>query len=109
MSSYPIARVPFDRTAAEGVIHVDDPGLADLRHAILARLRHTLADIDHLSCHLVRHGSSDVTVHFAGPAITEMRRQAVAVRVLDAVRSMGRTYGHVDVDYQTNADDDVPT
>jgi hypothetical protein len=77
--------------------------LDDLRFAILARVRLTLADLDHLSCHIVRHGPA-VTVHLAGPAITEMRRQAVAVRVLDAVRSMGRTYGHVDIDYQPDPD-----
>ena len=107
MSLHPVARVRHDPTAATGVINVDDPGLDDLRFAILARLRHTFADVDQVSCRLDRRGSN-VTVHLAGPAITEMRRHAVAVRVLDAVRSMGRTYGHVDVDYELRSDEVSP-
>jgi hypothetical protein len=57
-----------------------------------------------VSCRLDRRGS-DVVVHLAGPPISEMHRRAVAVRVLDAVRSMGRTYSRVDVDYLTPIDD----
>jgi hypothetical protein len=104
MNLHPAAPVPRDPTAAAGVI-LDDPELDDLRIAILVRLRRTLADVDHLACRLDRRGS-DVTVHLTGPAISDMRRHAVAVRVLDAVRSIGRTYGHVDVDYQIRPADD---
>jgi hypothetical protein len=107
MSPHPAAPVPCGPTAAAGVLHVDDPELDDLRLAILARLRHTLVDLDNVRCRL-DHRGSNIMVHLAGPAITEMRRHAVAVRVLDAVRSMGRTYGHVDVDYQTVHDGDAP-
>jgi hypothetical protein len=104
MSSHPVVPVRCDPTVAAGLTKVDDPGLDDLRFAILARLRHMLADVDRVSCRLDRHGPN-VTVHLAGPAITKMRRHAVAVRVLDAVRSMGCTYGHVDVDYESRPDD----
>jgi hypothetical protein len=107
MNPYPAAPVPCDPAIAARVIHVDDPGLDDLRFAILTYIRRMLADIDQVRCRLDRRGS-DVTVHLAGGPISEMRRHAVAVRVLDAVRSMGRTYGHVDVDYETCPDDGRP-
>ena len=106
MSHHPAARVRSDPNVAAGVIHVDDPGLDDLRFAVLARIGHTLSDVDHVTCRLDRHGS-DVTVHLAGAAISEMRRRAVSVRVLDAVRSMGRTFGHVDVEYEARPSGDI--
>jgi hypothetical protein len=102
MTLHPVARVAGDPNAAAGVIH-DDPGLDDLRYAILAHLRPALADLDDVTCRLDRHGSN-VVVHLIGPAISEMRRHAVAVRVLDAVRSVGRTFGHVDVVYDVSTD-----
>jgi hypothetical protein len=104
MSSHPAARVRSDPNVAAEVIRVDDLGLDDLRLAVLAHIGHILSDVDHVTCRLDRHGS-DVTVHLAGPGITEMRRRAVAVRVLDAVRSMGRTFGHVDVEYEARPND----
>lgn len=104
MSLHPIGRVASTPPTAAGVIDVDDPELDELRFAILARIRHTLARLDGVSCHLDRHGP-EVVVHLAGPSISEMRRHAVAVRVLDAVRSVGHTYGHVEVDYVTSSGD----
>jgi hypothetical protein len=100
MSSQHAARARSDPAVAAGLVHPRDTALDDLRFEILARIRPTLTDIGALNCHLDRHGS-DVTVHLAGPAISEMRRQAIAVRILDAVRSMGQTYGHVDLAYET--------
>jgi hypothetical protein len=104
MSSHPDGRVLADPPTAAGVTHADDPDLDELRFAILARIRHTLAHVDDVVCYLDRRGP-DVTVHLAGPAISDMRRHAIAVRVLDAVRSVGRTYGHVDVEYVDRSDD----
>jgi hypothetical protein len=107
MSSHPVARGQRDLPTAFGPVHIDDPGLDDLRLAIMQRLRHTLADVDGVTCRLDRHGP-DITVHLAGPPISTMRRNAVAVRVLDAVRSIGRTYGHVDLDYAVAGDGPFP-
>ena len=104
MSLYPADPADHRSGTAAGVIHADDPDLDDLRYAVLARIRPALADIDHVRCRLDRHGSN-VVVHLAGPAISEMRRRAVVVRVLDAVRSIGRTYGQVDVVYEPSTDD----
>jgi hypothetical protein len=101
MSPRPVARADRGPSTAAGTIHPDDPDLDDLRLAVLARIRPALADIGHVRCRLDRHGC-DVVVHLAGPAISEMRRHAIAVRVLDAVRSVGRTFGHVDVAYETS-------
>lgn len=98
MNSHPVARGQRDLRSGFGAVRIDDPELDDLRLAIMQRLRHTLADVGAVTCRLDGHGP-DVTVHLAGPPISAMRRNAVAVRVLDAVRSIGRTYGHVDVDY----------
>lgn len=103
MSSHPADRADRGPGTAAGVIHIDDPDLDDLRYAILARIRPALADVDQVRCRLDRHGS-DVVVHLAGQAIGEMRRRAIAVRVLDAVRSIGRTYGNVDIVYEPSVD-----
>jgi hypothetical protein len=97
MSLHPVARVGGPKTGA-GVIH-DDPELDDLRDAVVAHLRPALADLGHVGCRLDRHGSN-VVVHLTGPEISPTRRQAVAVRIIDAVRSVGRTFGHVDVVYE---------
>jgi hypothetical protein len=77
-----------------------DGALAELRWAVLAHVRHALADVDRVECRVGRRGHDDL-VSLTGPPITEMRRRALAVRVLDAVRAVGRTYGHVDVVYQS--------
>jgi hypothetical protein len=99
MSSHLAARPPGAPVAAAGVIHVDDPELDDLRYAVLARIRPAFADVEKLRCRLDRHGTN-VVVRLTGPAISQMRRHAIAVRVLDAVGSIGRTFGHVDVTYE---------
>ena len=103
MSLHPVARVDRDPHAAAGVIHVDDPDLDDLRFAVLARIRPALAGLDEVRCRLDRQGSN-VVVHLTGPTISDMRRHAIGVRVLDAVRSVGRTFGHVDVVYDVSTD-----
>ena len=104
MSLHPVGRVGRDPNIAAGVIDIDDPDLTDLHFAVLAHIRHALADIDQVGCRVERQGSNMI-VRLSGPAISEMRRQALAVRVLDAVRSVGRTYGHVDVVYENVSDD----
>lgn len=99
MTSDPVPRAGRGPTTAGAIVHTDDPDLDDLRFEVLARIRPALADLDHVHCRLDRHGSN-VVVHLFGPSISEMRRHAVAVRVLDAVGSVGRTFGHVDVVYE---------
>ena len=103
MNRNPAAPVPEHHPAGTGVAAPDDPDLTDLRYAVLSHTRGALADIDDLVCVVERSGPH-IVVRLGGPAITPARRQALSVRVLDAVRSIGRTYGQVDVAYQANPD-----
>jgi hypothetical protein len=78
--------------------HADDP----LRAAIADRIDRLMGVAGHRSGDVritfLRSGA-DLRIRMSGPAIPEATRQAVGVRVLDAVRSVGRTYGRVDVEY----------
>jgi hypothetical protein len=104
MESNPAAPVPGHRSSAMGVVEPDDPALVDLRYEILSRTRTALADVDHLDCIVERNGPR-IMVRLGGPAISTARQRALAVRVLDAVRAVGRTYGQVDVTYEATPDD----
>lgn len=48
---------------------------------------------------------NDLHVILTGPPLLAGLRQALGVRVLDAVREDGRTFGSVDVEVQTATDD----
>jgi len=104
MNPNPIAPVPGRRPSGIGVGGPDDSDLTDLRSAVLRQTRGALADISDLVCVVERSGTR-VLVRLSGPAISRARQQALSVRVLDAVRSIGRTYGQVDVAYQAALDD----
>jgi len=107
MNPNPIAPVPGRRPSGSGGRSgrgPDDPDLTDLRSAVLRQTRGALADINDLVCVVERSGTR-VLVRLSGPAISRARQQALSVRVLDAVRSIGRTYGQVDVAYQAALDD----
>jgi hypothetical protein len=86
-----------------GVVEADDRDLTDLRYAILSHTRGALADINDLVCVVERSGPH-IMVRLGGPAISSARQRALSVRVLDAVRSIGRTYGQVDVTYEATPD-----
>ncbi len=75
-----------------------DPSTEALRLAVLARVRRTLADAAGVDCTIVPDGPR-LRVCLTGPPIDHRVEQALAVRVLDAVRSMDRTFGQVDVQY----------
>jgi hypothetical protein len=103
MDPNPVVPVPGHCPSDLGVVEADDRDLTDLRYAILRHTRDALADINDLVCAVERSGPR-ILVHLAGPAITPARQRALSVRVLDAVRSIGRTYGQVDVTYQATPD-----
>lgn len=81
-----------------------DPALDRLRADILRRVAPALSSAgvarDGTGCR-IDPGTTVLTVHVDVPVpVTDAVRRAVAVRVLDAVRGAGRTYGtvHVEVD-----------
>lgn len=79
-----------------------------LRHRILQRIAPVLraADVDdhEMDCEL--EGSiSDLHVVLRGPARTASVQQALGVRVHDAIRADGRTFGAIDVRYRFGGDD----
>lgn len=81
-----------------------DPALDRLRADILRRVAPALSAAgiprDGAGCR-IDPGATALTVHLDVPVpVTGAVRRAVAVRVLDAVRGAGRTYGtvHVEVD-----------
>jgi hypothetical protein len=75
-----------------------DLSTAALRLAVLVRVRRMLADPSGLDC-IVEHDGPRVRVCLTGPPISHSTERAIAVRVLEAVRSMDRTFGQVDVQY----------
>ena len=79
-----------------------DPYLAMLQHEVVARVRKLLADVGGPTrCDVVADGPR-VVVRLSGLPISETLRHALAVRALDAVRALGRTYGDIDVTYTTH-------
>lgn len=87
---------------AASVERASEQGLAPLRAAILDRVRRPLGSagvpIDQIDLRLERRGTG-LRVELTGPDVPPTVRGAVGVRVLDAIRSDGRTWGHVDVSF----------
>lgn len=84
-----------------------DDALDVLRREILRRVAPTLAAArihpSMAACHVEPHGRR-LRVRFELPStVTDEQVQALAVRVHDAVRTCGRTYGQVDVSVSTAA------
>lgn len=85
---------------------IGDAALGPLRLEILRRVRPALAGAgvhrDGIHCHIVPE-STRLRVHRDVPVpVSDAVRRAVAVRVLDAVRGAGQTYGpvHVSLDHR---------
>jgi hypothetical protein len=57
-------------------------------------------DPEALDCDIRTDGDA-LRVGVSGPGLSRARKQAIGVRVLDAVRDTGRRYGKVDVRYDT--------
>jgi hypothetical protein len=98
MLKNPESRVHHDPTTDTGI---DDPHLALLQHEIIRRVRRLLADVDGPTRCDITDDSPRVTVRLSGPPINKTLRHALSVRVLDAVRAIGHTYGDIDVTYTT--------
>ncbi len=99
--------VGYGESIVTGCAIAADRAKDPLRHSINERIRPALdaagIPADAVSTAVVRHGNS-LVVHVEVPNGVERRlEQALAVRVLDAVRANGRTTGHVDV--QVHADE----
>jgi hypothetical protein len=75
-----------------------DLSTAALRLAVLVRVRRTLADASGLEC-TIEHDGPRLRIRLTGPPVDHGTERAMAVRALDAVRSMDRTFGEVDVEY----------
>lgn len=79
-----------------------DESFAPFRAAIRSLISQLLAGAGHDAGDVtidVERTGSDLRVDLRGPEVPERVRQAIGVRVLDAVRRERRTYGTVDVDY----------
>jgi len=62
-------------------------------------LRAVAIDAPSVACRVERDGPR-LHVRLTGPEVGRRVEHALAVRVLDAIRSSGRTYGNVDVSYE---------
>lgn len=103
------ARLPIGGDVAAACADVAEhrfDDLADLIRARVARLLTSAAvDPSEISCSFEETAMS-LDVHLELPtAVARGVEQALAVRVLDAVRADGRTYGRVDVHVRTGASD----
>lgn len=81
----------------------------DLRHAVHRRTAPILrnAGLDDHEISVTIEGSvSRLRIVVAGPSRAASLRQALSVRILDAVHADGRTYGRVEVDYELGEDDE---
>lgn len=80
-----------------------DHGYDALRESIAVRIGRLIAMSGHAADAVTvafrRHGG-DLRIELTGPPVSTAIRQALAVRVLDALGATGRTYGRVDVAYQ---------
>jgi hypothetical protein len=78
---------------------------APLREAILARLVPLVTavgvDLAAIECRIAPDGPR-LQVELSGPEVGRALEHAFGVRVLDAVRSFGRTFGEVNVTYQAH-------
>ncbi len=95
-----VTRVTGDVAAACDAA-VDD-AYAPLREAISVRIEKLMAGAGHRASDVevtFRRRGTDLRIDLVGPKVPETVRQALGVRVLDALRSAGRTFGKVDVDY----------
>jgi hypothetical protein len=86
---------------------VGEAALGELRREIVRRTTPVLDSAgiraDAVTCRLVP-GTRQLAVHFDLPAtVSPSVERALAVRVLDAVRGAGRTYGPVTVSVNTRA------
>jgi len=66
---------------------------------IAGALRATTIDPASVACRVERDGPR-LHVRLTGPPVGRRVEHALAVRVLDAIHSNGRTYGNVDVSYE---------
>lgn len=93
-----------DGNVSEACVAAAGSSFDPLRHDIAARTALLLdaAGIDpaSLACAIEQHFPRLLVV-LSGPTVSKRLKQALAVRVLDAVRASGRTYGAVDVSYET--------
>lgn len=95
-----VTRVVGDVAAAcDAAVH---DAYAPLREAISVRIEKLMAGAGHgasdVEVTFRRHGT-DLRIDLVGPRVLETVRQSLCVRVLDALRSTGLTFGKVDVDY----------
>ncbi len=77
-------------------------GYDSLRAGILVRIERSLrsAGVDPADVEMTFvHEPPRLTVELRGPVVDSRVRQALGVRVLDALRAESRTYGQVDVTY----------
>jgi hypothetical protein len=72
--------------------------LDDLREEVLRRVNRRLPACAPVDCRVSWDGPR-IKVDLAGAPTTDLRRRAMSVLVLDAVRATGHTYGQVDVTY----------
>lgn len=94
-------RIASAKEAPEACMEAAQLGREPLRKAVRDRLYSLLAaaDVDPAAVECtITGGSSSLHVHIDLPqAVTLRLEHAIAVRVLDAIRASGRTYGHIDV------------
>ncbi|HEY8546570.1 MAG TPA: DUF1918 domain-containing protein [Acidimicrobiales bacterium] len=82
-----------------------DPSLARLEREVASRLVPLLGR--HARCRVTTRGRH-VAIDVDGPPLDAPARRAVAVRALDAVRAMGRTFGDIEVTYSTRFTPSTP-
>ena len=79
-------------------------GYDPMRAAILERMAPLLQAVGHgvsdMACSFTRVGP-DLRVHLRGPAMSPDQEQALAVRAMDAINAMDRSYGRIDVGYRS--------
>lgn len=79
-----------------------DESFGPLRTAVRSRIARLMTGAGHDAADVtidIRRMGSDLRVDLSGPPVPEPVRQAIGVRVLDALRSERRTFGTVDVGY----------
>ena len=76
----------------------DDFTLDTLELAVLARVRRGLWSTDGLACRIDRDGPR-LHVRLSGPTVDHWTERAIAVQALEAARTLGCTFGQIDVQY----------
>jgi hypothetical protein len=100
----PWVTVRADGDVAEACVEAVGKGFEALRHDIVGRTARLIdaAGLDPVSVECtVAMDFPRLHIRLSGPRVGKRLEQALAVRVLDAVRASGRTYGEVDVSYET--------